>query len=938
MVSNDYISQLHRIVCNSADVLPNRVAKYLKTIAASDSYKFHKVKKQILTEANTYRLLVDYIPIDFVDCVLDFLIKKQNHNSIDDTDDIELSPEEIERLKQAFNIEEEEIHLLFTQIGDSEDSEIFEDFKIVDYNAFSPPTYIHGPFLYILNKHESEGLRLIQTLVNSAVIKWRESKQGLTPLPVIINLSSGTKEFWGDEEVYCWYRDTVVTSYFIISALMALEVWMERQIEAGRSAKELFEKVLQESDCVAVLGICVSMTLAYPNKCLKAALPIITSPNVWQMDIFRLAHESSNLSRLPWEREKLVHKIIEEHNQKPHRKLDIRNLSYYYLFSDDNSFSIPFQESVSKFTENLPFKYKEEQEDSAAVAAIQEKMENYQIWGNRDNYRYRRVNKEQLAIWAEPPEDIRKRNDEKLAPNFVWQHWFKIAMWAVKTIEQGKVCEVMTLEEAVDSVKQLQKPDDFYDNNETWYYQDNKRLQAIAGVAAAILIADFEWTKAHDLIKWSSEILFAAARMPYQGYEYNNFPFDPKVSAGRGLGVLVVNSVANIDIRQQLLRLITDSQIQVVEAVFRGLFEGWTIDEVLCWNALSLGLSLCLFPKNISRFHWTEEDNSVKTVEWKEELLNKYLTNLNTNIIPDIPGIPSIEDEIIFDYNLAERVLHALPFSKLVPNPVNKERILKITDDLMSLTVNKNTPVEDERHFSNSQKPSEWNRFFIRGLSQLAQNLSFDEIRNHILIPIQKCWSETPEMTAELLNGYISFQIGYLEPLTEEAQLGWSEICNWVLDSPELAKYANSSWLSNEMEDVVQLILFSRYSTSRLIDEWPHAHLFSNIINKWVKVIGHNPDAYGHLVTMLNGLGWQFVPEQALEWLSQCVNPTINNFWQERRNGERTTELLQKMWNNFENQIRSNNAILNKYSELVYQLVDAGIPLAGVLRQKLEKK
>ena len=83
------------------------------------------------------------------------------------------------------------------------------------------------------------------------------------------------------------------------------------------------------------------------------------------------------------------------------------------------------------------------------------------------------------------------------------------------------------------------------------------------------------------------------------------------------------------------------------------------------------------------------------------------------------------------------------------------------------------------------------------------------------------------------------------------------------------------------MEDVVQLILFSRYSRSRLIDEWPHAHLFSNIINKWVKVIGHNPDAYGHLVTMLNGLGWRFVPEQALEWLSQCVNPKINNFWQE---------------------------------------------------------
>ncbi|MEH2181284.1 hypothetical protein [Nostoc sp.] len=272
-------------------------------------------------------------------------------------------------------------------------------------------------------------------------------------------------------------------------------------------------------------------------------------------------------------------------------------------------------------------------------------------------------------------------------------------MWAVKTIEEGKVDEGMTLEEAVNAVKLLQKTDDFSDKNEPEYYQDNKRLQAIVGVAAAILIADFEWTKAHELIKWSREILLAAARMSYQGYEYNKFAFDPKVSAGRGLGVLVANSVADIDIRQQLLRLITDSQRQVVEAVFRGLFEAWTIDEVLCWNALSLGLSLCLFSNQLNRFYWTEEDNSVKIVEWKEELLNTHLTNLNTNILPDIPRIPSIEDEIIFDYNLAERVLHALPFSKLVPNPVNKERILQITDELMSLTVNKNTPVGDERHF-----------------------------------------------------------------------------------------------------------------------------------------------------------------------------------------------------------------------------------------------
>ena len=73
MSKNDYISQLHRIICNSADVLPDKVINYLETLVNSGSYK---VKKQIITEPNTYKLLIDYVPECFVDSILNFLIKK----------------------------------------------------------------------------------------------------------------------------------------------------------------------------------------------------------------------------------------------------------------------------------------------------------------------------------------------------------------------------------------------------------------------------------------------------------------------------------------------------------------------------------------------------------------------------------------------------------------------------------------------------------------------------------------------------------------------------------------------------------------------------------------------------------------------------------------------------------------------------------------------
>jgi hypothetical protein len=111
-------------------------------------------------------------------------------------------------------------------------------------------------------------------------------------------------------------------------------------------------------------------------------------------------------------------------------------------------------------------------------------------------------------------------------------------------------------------------------------------------------------------------------------------------------------------------------------------------------------------------------------------------------------------------------------------------------------------------------------------------------------------------------------------------------------------------------------------------------------IDSWVSSVGYNPFAFSYLITMLNGPGWNFTPEPALEWLKRCVDASTNigQFWKEQSNGERVARLLQRMWNNTEGQIRSNTLTLQRYSDLIDQLVGAGTPLAGVLRQRLEKR
>ncbi|ODH02407.1 hypothetical protein A4S05_24365 [Nostoc sp. KVJ20] len=933
MTRDDYEKQLRKIVLHSADIIPEKVAEYLQEVA---KYGYTDTKKEILKE---YKPLVDHIPKAFVDFALDIFIKKPRMRRLPPP----VTSDNFEEAENS-NLIKNLPSYLFEEIVTSHDYEPLDFGKlgIEDFMGFLPPSHVQGSFLYLLQKNEDEGLRLVQTLTNFAVSEWRKREQkartdesSRTPLPVIIDLSSQAHEFWGNADIYCWYRGTSVGPYPVISALMALEVWMERQIEAGRNVEELFHKVLLGSDCVAVLGICVTLALAYPEKCLKAILPIVSAPAIWRMDIYRLAHEDDNPSRFPWEQDKLIYRLIDERNQKPHRKVDIRALAMQYMLSGDDSLCIPFQEAVAKFTDKLPFRYKQEEENLEIIAALREQMENYQAFGNLDNYFWVQHGNQWL-VQVEAPQAIRERNQEQLAANLEWQRWFSLSMWAQKTIKIGQAEERMTLEEAVAAAKGFQKTDDFsvkYESDQP----DANRLRAIVGVAAAILVADFEWTKAQGLITWSRGILLAAARLPYQGYVYNRFPADPKVSAGRGLGILVTHSSADQDVREVILKLISDPQQQVVQAAFRGIYEAWMVDEVLCWNALNLGISLCLEPINIA-FGSPGSDFGTSFAEkekWQLNLLQTSLDNLSKNTLPII-RVPSRKDAV-FLHDLAQNVLHALPFPELLKKPTSKQNILQVTDDLMAWTIEENTPNENDSDCS-SQITFEWNRFFLRWVSCLAQSLNFEEIHNHLLTPLQNCWSKAPNLTTNLLSGFIDYHIGYVEPLTRKAQLGWKEICNWVLDSPEVKKEANNYFLSNEISDALSRIVFVEHGKCWFEEQWSHAALFSDIIEKWVKVIGHNPQAFSYLITMLSSSVWQFAPEPTLGWLTQCVNASTHPLWQERDNGERTAELLQRIWNNFEKQIRERTATLQHYSDLVYRLVDAGVPLAGLLRQKLEQR
>jgi hypothetical protein len=111
-------------------------------------------------------------------------------------------------------------------------------------------------------------------------------------------------------------------------------------------------------------------------------------------------------------------------------------------------------------------------------------------------------------------------------------------------------------------------------------------------------------------------------------------------------------------------------------------------------------------------------------------------------------------------------------------------------------------------------------------VARLTQLLSLEEARQHVMIPIRDTWPFAPSLTADLLAGYLTYHIGYMEIPTTDAQAAWREMCSWILESPKVAQETDYDSLSSRMADAISLLVFVRAGKAYLKNGWQHAVLF----------------------------------------------------------------------------------------------------------------
>lgn len=168
------------------------------------------------------------------------------------------------------------------------DREREEAFTYLD-REFLQASPAHGPFFELLTSSPKDGLGLIHRLVTHAVV---HGSRGADPGTngFTLALPGGVRTFpW--TQTYFWSRNS--NHYAVTSALMALEAWSHRRIEAGTAFETVMTEVLGPLDsCAAYLLVAVDLIISHWPKSLDVAAAFLGCPELLCIDHTRAAHDS----------------------------------------------------------------------------------------------------------------------------------------------------------------------------------------------------------------------------------------------------------------------------------------------------------------------------------------------------------------------------------------------------------------------------------------------------------------------------------------------------------------------------------------------------------------------------------------------------------------------------------------------------------------------
>ena len=908
----------------SAGDVPELVVAYLG-VKARDRHS-HLYREKILAASNG---IGRYLPTELVDYILNTFL---NHPKDD---------------PRSMNHRE---------VGDRE-------LGLDGHHSFYPASPFQAPFLALLRQHESEGLRLVKSICNHSINVWRwlqehpdYPEEGVTPVAVQFDFSWGAQSFWGDVQVYSWFRGGS-GNHASQSGLMALEYWAFERIEAGDDFETVLRKVLEGNESVAALGLAVSLCIAHLDKSMDFLVEFITSPQIWNWDLSRsMSDTTSNHANEigDWTRFRHLLIAVRELNQRPHRHIYIRDLVPYFAFSDREELKQRYTDAVRTMPERLPFEFEEQKSDAGYIESLRKSLSWMVEQADPQYWHSERMADGRTKVWNDPPSADTPERLRVIERHVLTERFLRLALWADKCLDEGELRSDVPLDEALSEARDLDATDIFEPAGID--FQASQRAAAIAGVAFVLArFADEDLWDA-DTSAWVTETIRRASRyvdnddLSYRG---SILSMHPLIFAAYGNAALVLRGVESERCQIELLKLALHPYEAVAAAVAKATFLVTKESPAFGWELYAIFVRRCIVTQD-ERPDYRAQQKSEGEERYHQTLIDDAISAISTETSTALPPIPMpwvlknkgegaaklasssyVRNTQIFLWHIAEKTILEVDVSILLEDPNQRREFLGLLEKLIEMTFQEMVPpFAENRRDHQGNIPFEWVFGFFHWLGRTCQYLSRPEIEDIILPRIFEAENESALMA---MQSFARAFLGYLvlppSELTDDHFEIWERIADWIIENPE---GRHRRHVEREFAHCLFLTLFCFTRDFQplicVVDRgWAPLKRFEPIVDRMVEKYGTDKTLYLGLAKFLQKGGLDLAPDPALKWLKDIAvaMKADQDFWS--ANGDATVDVLKEVLSqNAEGLTEAHRHIISLITDI---LVDNGIRGAGFLQQ-----
>ena len=735
----------------------------------------------------------------------------------------------------------------------------WEQLSIDDDSSFFPAAPTREPFHSLLQQAPDQGRRLIREIANHTIRSWRQlhrlshEKDG-TPIPFVMQFPWGRQVFWGDSRLYLGARGCFGPST-VNSGWMALEAWAFSELEKGTPVDDVLEAVLAGHQSVGTLAVAVAIALQAQHTS-AITLPIATNQRLWHWDVRRQVEDMGQMANLigfikPQDRPHGL--AVKEGNERPVRRADIRSLGTLMVLRG-GELGAQAAAAIQGFPGDLPFDYTEQRKNPGVRSDLARTAEIWAELGKRENYRAElSPDESKVVISHENPMAADEDIQTMQARHSEMARYLALLNWVYSYFDDGKLKELLTLEAAATTAKELDFEDLFAIGHE-YTELAHLRQSAVAGVAAILL---FEKAEAH--LQWAVDVCARAARTPEAPQSFFSrsakLMHHPVLYATKGWGALFAISEDNEYVKQPqsfLTELCANPYEEIAVASLGYLLGVWSRHPDIAWAAMQLATALALFEAKFSPEGGAEERRYLRIYAVVTDELQRLLDGApvadslptwpdpwvpiaNSDAVQTRPNpwVPNADSEayqvrrqrcrtvdanwrlnpLRVDISLLEKVLQVIPLDVALKDQAHAALFLDWCEGLGKWTIERITPswATSRRDLDGTSGQSffEWRRNLYRFLSRVALKLPVEEGTRRFLQPVMSTNDKTFASLGECFTSHLITQVADSPEIPQTALKLLSVVMQRVLAYRDWDHAGHGGHSEQAFVDIVKHLFFA---------------------------------------------------------------------------------------------------------------------------------